>query len=68
MLEIVPLLAMKRIPGAAAAVAGVIDYRGRPVPVIDLSELALMSAARRCMSTLVVYLSEWKERGRRSSG
>lgn len=55
--EVVPLLRMKRIPHAAAAVAGVIDYRGRPVPVIDLSVLALGRSSGRSMSTRIIVVN-----------
>ncbi len=38
--------AIKQIPQAPPGVAGVFNYRGAPVPVIDLSELALGRPAR----------------------
>ena len=55
-IEIVPLLDIKRIPQAPAAVAGAFNYRGKPVPVIDLSQLALGRPARRHMSTRIVVV------------
>ncbi|HVZ33385.1 MAG TPA: chemotaxis protein CheW, partial [Polyangiaceae bacterium] len=46
--EVLPLLELRAIPKAPAGVAGVIDYHGLALPVIDLSELALgRGAARR---------------------
>ena len=39
--EVLPLLAIKHIPQAPSGVAGVFNYRGEPVPVVDLSALAL---------------------------
>ena len=40
-LEVLPLVNFKRIPGAPSSMAGVFNYHGTPVPLIDLSELAL---------------------------
>ena len=39
--EVVPLLELKRLPKAPPGVAGIFNYRGRPVPAIDLSEMTL---------------------------
>ena len=39
--EVVPLLGLKKVPQAPKAVAGIFNYRGRPVPAIDLCQLAL---------------------------
>ena len=55
-IEVVPLLGLKRIPQAPAAVAGAFNYRGKPVPVIDLSVLALGRPARHHMSTRIVIV------------
>jgi chemotaxis signal transduction protein len=45
-LEILPLVEIKKLPHAAPGVAGLFYYRGAPVPVIDLSALALGRPAR----------------------
>src|SRR5690606_32186615 len=46
--EVLPLVALKQIPDAPPGVAGVMDYRGHAVPVLDLSALvAGRPAARR---------------------
>jgi chemotaxis-related protein WspB len=54
--EVLPLLDIKRIPRAPAGVAGAFDYRGKPVPVIDLSELALGRPSRLHMSTRIIVV------------
>lgn len=54
--EVLPLLGIKEIPQAPVAVAGAFNYRGQPVPVIDLSELALGRPARRHMSTRIIIV------------
>lgn len=53
--EVLPLVTLKEIPGAPRGVAGLMDYRGAPLPVIDLSALALgRPAARRISTRLLV--------------
>ena len=54
--EVLPLLEITRIPQAPVGVAGLINYRGRPVPVVDLSELALGRPAQRHISTRLVLV------------
>lgn len=54
--EVLPLLSVKRIPRSPAGVAGLFSYRGKPVPVIDLSELTLGRTARRQRSTRLILV------------
>ncbi|MGP1680122.1 MAG: chemotaxis protein CheW [Burkholderiales bacterium] len=54
--EVLPLLGIKQIPQAPAGVVGAFNYRGKPVPVIDLSELTLGCPARRHMSTRIIIV------------
>lgn len=53
---VLPSLRLKRIPRAAAGIAGVFDYHGQPVPVVDLSELALGAPAEASLSTRIVLI------------
>ena len=55
--EVLPLVRIKRLPEAARGVAGVIDYRGAVVPVVDLSALALARPAAQLMDTRIVLVS-----------
>ena len=54
--EVLPLLEIRAIPRAPAAVAGVIVYTGATVPVIDLSELLLGRPAVQQFSTRIVLV------------
>jgi chemotaxis-related protein WspB len=54
--EVLPLLHVRRIPHLPPEVSGAIDYRGQPVPVVDLSELMLQRPARRELSTRIVLV------------
>ena len=55
--EVLPLVQVKKIPHAPAGVAGVFTYRGGPVPVLDLSLLALGRPARSRLSTRVLLVN-----------
>jgi len=52
--EVVPLVRIKLLPGAPAGVAGVINYHGAPVPFIDITELATGKPSSRKMSTRII--------------
>ncbi len=54
--EILPLLEVTRVPQAPAGVAGLINYRGTPVPVVDLSELTLGRPAQPHISTRLIVV------------
>ena len=56
MIEVVPLLALKAIPQAPKGVAGMFNYRGRPVPAVDLSEITLGQPAKECLSTRIIIV------------
>jgi chemotaxis-related protein WspB len=54
--EVVPLLALKQLPQAPRGVAGIFNYRGRPVPALDLAELTLGQPARERLSTRIIVV------------
>jgi chemotaxis-related protein WspB len=54
--EVLPLIRITEVPGAPDAMAGLVNYRGAPVPVIDLSQLALGRPAARILSTRIVMV------------
>lgn len=55
-IEIVPFVALQPIRQAPAAVAGSFAYRGRFIPVVDLSALELGRRALRRLSTRIVVV------------
>jgi chemotaxis-related protein WspB len=61
--EVLPLVNVKNIPQALAGVAGVFDYHGVPVPLIDLTELALGKQSRKWMSTRIILVNYRVETG-----
>lgn len=61
--EVLPLVSMTQIPQAPAAVAGVFNYRGAPVPAIDLSQLTLGRPVRRRLNTRIVLVHYPDDRG-----
>jgi chemotaxis-related protein WspB len=60
-IEVLPLVNVKQFPRAPAGVAGMFDYHGEPVPLIDLAELALGTPSRKWMSTRIVVVSDNRE-------
>ena len=56
LVEILPLLEVKRLPLAPAGVSGMLDYHGVALPVIDLSALALGRPAAGRISTRVLVV------------
>ena len=61
--EVVPLLAVKTIPGAPQGFAGIINYRGRPVAAIDLRQLTSGEPASEWLSTRIIIVKYSDDRG-----
>jgi chemotaxis-related protein WspB len=55
-IEVLPLMNLKRVPCPPSGVAGVLNYRGSPVPVIDLNEMTLGEPAARRLSTRIILV------------
>ncbi|MFH7321624.1 chemotaxis protein CheW [Desulfurivibrio sp. D14AmB] len=55
--EIIPLVRFKKIPKTADHVAGMINYHGEPVPVIDLGVLIGGSPCDRYYSTRIILVN-----------
>jgi chemotaxis-related protein WspB len=49
--RMLPLVPLKTMPGVPAWVAGIFEYEGAPVPVIDLAALALGRRSHERLST-----------------
>lgn len=54
--EVLPLLELKNIPQAPRGVAGLFNYRGQPVPAVDLCALTLDQPARPRLSTRIIVV------------
>ena len=61
--EVVPLLQLSQIPQAPKGVAGLFNYRGRPLPVVDLCALALDRPAAERLSTRIIIVNHPDARG-----
>ncbi len=61
--EIVPFLRLRALPQAPPYAAGVFDYRGELVPVIDLQALTHGSPSRPLMTTRIVVARHVDEQG-----
>src|SRR5215469_10743850 len=62
--EVVPLLELKKIPQAPKGFAGFFNYRGRPVPAIDLCQLSVGVPAAERLSTRIIVINCSDARGR----
>ena len=58
-IEVLPLMALRHLPHAPRGVVGLLNYRGEPVPVLDLSLLALDQPAAHRVSTRILII-RWK--------
>lgn len=56
-IEVVPIAELKAIPRAPAYVAGLLNYRGTPVPVLDLTQMNQSYPSRVCMSTRIILVT-----------
>jgi chemotaxis-related protein WspB len=55
--EVLPLLHIKKILQAPPGVAGIFNYRGTPVPVIDVSEMATGKPVAARLSTRIILVN-----------
>ena len=62
--EVVPLLALKPLPQAPKGVAGIFNYRGRPVPAVDVGALTLGQPASERLSTRIIIVNYPDDHGR----
>ena len=63
--EVLPLINFKRIPNAPQGIAGVFNFHGAAVPLIDLTELALGRPSHAKMSTRIILIHYQKESGQK---
>src|SRR5437868_1357953 len=55
-IEVLPLLALKRLPQAPRFVVGIFNLRGRPVPAIDLNELGFGKPSGERLTTRIIVV------------
>lgn len=53
---VLPLVSLARMPQSPPEVAGILNYRGAPVPVIDLCQLLLGRSAQSRLHTRIVLV------------
>lgn len=61
--EVLPLVALKQLPQAPGGFAGLFNYRGRPVPALDMCQLTLGQAAAERLSTRIIIVKCPGDRG-----
>lgn len=55
--EVIPFVELKPLSHAPPGIAGVFNYRGQPVPAVDLSQLASGCAAVERLSTRILVVN-----------
>jgi chemotaxis-related protein WspB len=65
--EVIPLVTFKTVPHAPPYVAGLFNYRGSIVPVVDLTALIAAMPARPLLSTRIILVEYTAENGRRNT-
>ena len=55
--EIVPMMLLAKVPAAPDHIAGVFNYRGNIVPIVDLCQLIQGTPCQTCYSTRVVIVN-----------
>lgn len=63
--EVAPLVCLKMIPQAPDYIAGLFDYRGRPVPVIDLCRLGNKQTCKSRMTTRIIMVDYGQDNSHR---
>lgn len=61
--EVLPMVTIRPVAHAPEGVAGVADYRGTPLPVVDLARVVLSRAAEARLSTRLVVVALGDESG-----
>ena len=54
--EVLPLVHFRPLPQAVAGIAGIFNYHGETVPLVDLGALALGIASKSRMSTRIILV------------
>ncbi len=55
--EVIPLIELRKLHHAPEYVAGLFNYRGSIVPVLDLCNLIQGSCCRHCLSTRIILVN-----------
>lgn len=67
--EVAPLIPLRKLPDVPAYIAGLMNYRGKPLPVIDASQLlAGCDTALRLSSRIVIVTTNLSNGGSREIG
>lgn len=62
--EIIPMVPLRKMPQSPPFLRGVFQYRGQVVPVIDLCSLAGFGNARQVLSSRIIIVSVTDPEGR----
>lgn len=61
-IEIIPMVTLKKIPGAEKVVAGMLNYHGKAIPVIDINRLCNGYPVRKSLTSRIILVKYKNER------
>jgi len=64
--EVIPMVPLRKLPHAPDCVAGLFNYRGAVVPVLELRQLVQGGPCQPCLSTRIILVSWVSPKGRKS--
>jgi chemotaxis-related protein WspB len=64
-LEVLPLVSSNPVPGSPPGMAGLFDYHGTPLPLIDLAEVVLEKPSRQWMNSRIILINHHDNLGGR---
>lgn len=65
-IEVIPVVSLRQIPGTAKFFSGIFDYRGIIVPVIDITQLTLGKPTTIRLSTRIILTNFTHKNGQKS--
>jgi len=65
-IEVIPVVSLRKIPGSVNFFSGIFDYRGTIVPVIDITQLTLGKPATIRLNTRIILTNFTHKDGQKS--
>ena len=57
-IEVVPNVELRTVPHAPSFLTGLLVYRGKVIPVLDLGQLLGSNPCRDCLSTRIILVND----------
>jgi len=57
-IEVIPLIPLEKVPGSETSIAGIFNYRGNPLPVIDLCQYFHQHPCQQLLSSRIIIIRQ----------